>query len=589
MNAITRLFFIICLSFFFSLSAKELQFNKNAYPTSGSFNFFIQDQSLKEVPIEIPSDANNIKITLKADKNIDLQLYNADSGKAIVGWNIGALMGETSIYSSIQYNGVTIEYSGYNGDCSQFFGSYTACSKGASPGNEYITIKGMTKNRFKIKLYGQDHSNASLYYSWDNYSPSQTRQSDQFSSYLNKKTRTFLGTIPAGTENPVIFLNGNSDLDIELYDSITDELVVGWKSRYIDSAKQITEKYKKDKITWSGWGGRYYTGSKITQKKRVYNSPLIDAYVFNDTKSGIIKEKELGREFIRIHGVSKNAYKMYVFAYQSGKANIEYSWGVNPIYAGLIGMGQKYLSSTSNKDPSMYPAVNGVMPEFVTRYNDSSHSAYGHTLKQANLAAAGVNIKYMNGGLHNSWRDFKGVAGIGIKLSNYLRGAGNINIFSSGNVRYTYNKIKSQINNNAKNQIFVAGHSSGGGDAQDILWRLKSIGQPVEASFQIDSAEFSFSNWGDAKIPSNTKHAFNYWENEVWYVIFGPRESFIYAQNPQKTSIQNTHIVHPSCNTDGKGNCKEGPHGAIDNDPRVFYDILDKIQKYMGLPFHFFE
>jgi hypothetical protein len=500
----------------------------------------------------IPSKFKNIYISLKSDQDVDIRLYGS-SGEKIIHWPHGILRGPNKELTT--YDGVSIEYSGYNGD-------------GSGLGHEYIRITGTTSNDFIMKAFGYKAGYATVDYSWEgkdvcDTSSSTTRNSGNFHTTLSQDARSYLGLIPVGIDNPVVFLKATNDLDIELYDSETNEFVVGWRSKHIDSSKKITEIYRNDKITWSGWDGRY-------------------ADVFRDTKSGIKELSEKGREYIRIHGKSKNGYRMYVYAYQAGSVAVEYSWGVNPVYAGILGMGTDYLMSESNSNPSIYSAINGVMSEVMTYFYGFSYAGYGHTEEQANQIANGINISYANGDSFIPGNNMKGQVGIAIKLSNYARGSGDINIFSSGNVQYIYNKIKSQISENSNNVVFVSGHSSGGGDAQDILWKFNGIGQSIKSSFQIDSTEIELSNWGDARIPPNTEHAYNYYS--TWL-----GEGNIYADDASKTTIENNPIDNPKCNTDGKGLCMESAHEAIDNDIKVWGDILIKMKNYAGIKFDFLE
>ena len=529
---------------------------------SGTFQQQIVKNGIVEIG-QIPSGVTNVYINLTSSDDLDVQLIDKASGDKIIAWaasssESGLLSGSSMAQTT--YRGVAYEWSGYGGNCSSYNWDLHN-SDSCSFGNEYIKISGTSNRSLTMKAFGFESGYAKVDYSWDGKEgcedTSKIRSSGNFSATLARDKRSYLGIIPAGIDNPVVFLKATDDLDVELYDAVTNEFVVGWKSDHIDSSRKITGTYQNDKITWSGWNGRY-------------------GAVSNDTKTGINISSEQGREYIRIHGKSINGYKMYVYAYQDGSAEVEYSWGINPIYAGIWGMGTDYLKNDSNNNMLMFEATNGIAPSYMTRRFGDEYAGYGHTLAQANLAAQG-------------YKNMKGQIGIALKLSNYARGSGDISNYTSGNVQYIYNKIKSQINENSNNVVFVSGHSSGGGDAQDVLWKFKAIGQPVKASFQIDSVETEISNYGDAKIPNNTEHAYNYYEDEVWYVVVGPREARIYAEDSSKTSITNTYISDPKCNTDGNWTCTEDGHEAIDNDIRVWGDILTKMKNYAGIKFGFFE
>lgn len=119
----------------------------------GNFEQKVPYKALVEVPGEIPSGINNLYIRLNSEVDVDVQLFDIDTDKPLVGWKIGALI-DGSRKVSKNYNGVTVEYSGYNGD-------------GISRGNEYIKITGITRNNLQMKLYGYQEGYATINYSWE--------------------------------------------------------------------------------------------------------------------------------------------------------------------------------------------------------------------------------------------------------------------------------------------------------------------------------------------------------------------------------------------------------------------------------------
>lgn len=120
---------------------------------SGKFEQKVPHKELVEVPGDIPLGINNLYIRLNSGVDVDVQLFDTEANKALVGWRIGALI-DSSRKVSKSYNGITIEYSGYNGD-------------GISKGNEYIKITGITRNNLKMKLYGYQEGYATINYSWE--------------------------------------------------------------------------------------------------------------------------------------------------------------------------------------------------------------------------------------------------------------------------------------------------------------------------------------------------------------------------------------------------------------------------------------
>lgn len=402
------------------------------------------------------------------------------------------------------------------------------------------------------------------------------QHSDSFYIKTKRVKRKYIGFIKAGVVNPVVSLESFSgDLDIQVYDLKAKKFIIGYGNRP-NNKKDFTTNIDNhgDKISWSGYNGRF-------------------SQISNDTKSGVVKRKEIGREFVRFHGKTKRLYLIYVDAYYKGYAKVKYSWGANPIYAGIFGMGQSYVANNNGNKKRFYAkAIDGVIPKWNNIYTGNRHyEGYGITLSQAVKVANGINMTYLDSRVFNSNTNHRGQSGIALLLSNYSRGSGDIANYSSANVNWTFNKIKQQKKINKYNNIFISGHSSGGGDAQDLLFKFKNINQKVKASFQIDSVEFDqiagvpVNNDGDKKIPINVEHAFNYYQNETWYNSYTQKK--IEAVNPNKTSIVNQRIKNPKCRTYSNGTCKEDGHQAIDNDPRVWNTILSTISYYAGIKEHF--
>ena len=117
---------------------------------SGDFEQEILNNDIVTVG-DIPPQVNNLYITLKSDKDVDIQLYDKDSGTKIIVWPDGILSG--SSYQSTNYEGMQIEWSGYNGD-------------GTGKGHEYIRITGATTHNLTMKAYGYESGYAEIHYEW---------------------------------------------------------------------------------------------------------------------------------------------------------------------------------------------------------------------------------------------------------------------------------------------------------------------------------------------------------------------------------------------------------------------------------------
>jgi len=99
----------------------------------------------------IPPNIQNVEIKLTSSKDLDIQLYS-EAGTPIVSWNpIGLISG--SGVQTVQYNGMTIEWSGYNGT-------------NGNKGHEYIKVTGLTTEMLVLKVYGYQAGTADVEYSW---------------------------------------------------------------------------------------------------------------------------------------------------------------------------------------------------------------------------------------------------------------------------------------------------------------------------------------------------------------------------------------------------------------------------------------
>ncbi len=179
----------------------------------------------------IPPHIKDVYIQLTSDKDLDIQLYSAN-GEAIIAWPNGKLSGPNK--QSINYHGMKIEWSGYNG-------------VDGNKGHEYIKISGETTQELIMKVYGYQAGYADVDYSWG-------------------------GQTTADTTPPVITLNGSNPVT----------LYVGASYKEL-GAKAIDETDGKVNVTISGSVntskvGKYtitYTAvdkaKNIAKKQRVVN------------------------------------------------------------------------------------------------------------------------------------------------------------------------------------------------------------------------------------------------------------------------------------------------------------------------------
>ncbi len=114
----------------------------------GSFAQYVPRNDVAEVGV-IPAGKVNVNIKLVAPADADVQLY--DGTIALVQWPSGRLSGSGK--QTLEYEGMTIVWSGYNGD-------------GTGLGHEYIEVKGEVSRDLTMKVFGYVASQADVTYSW---------------------------------------------------------------------------------------------------------------------------------------------------------------------------------------------------------------------------------------------------------------------------------------------------------------------------------------------------------------------------------------------------------------------------------------
>jgi hypothetical protein len=105
----------------------------------------------------LPAGKENVQVALKAQSDLDIEIYHGD--KVIVAWNCRAKSPhfadciDSYKTASVVYEGMTISYSGYNGD-------------GTGLGNEFIKIDGKLTQPLTVKAYAYQAGTAKVSYQW---------------------------------------------------------------------------------------------------------------------------------------------------------------------------------------------------------------------------------------------------------------------------------------------------------------------------------------------------------------------------------------------------------------------------------------
>merc|ERR1711959_806462 len=124
-----------------------------------------------------------------------------------------------------------------------------------------------------------------------------------FTKKMKQNERVTVGVIPANTNNVVVKLRTDKDVDAELWtaNGKREIAIVAWMVGKINSPTKASIKYAGAQINYSGYNG-------ITNKNGM----------------------NFGHEDIGIKGQCKVGFMMKAYAFQSGTARINYSWGSDP-------------------------------------------------------------------------------------------------------------------------------------------------------------------------------------------------------------------------------------------------------------------
>ena len=254
----------------------------NTCDGSGSFEQQIPHQSVVTVG-EIPVGKTGVSIALRSDEDVDIQLYDKATGDPLVQWPDGALNGAN--VASTTYDGLTITYSGYNGD-------------GTGLGHEYIRLTGTTNRTLVMKAFGYAAGYATVDYAWTGTQGCSdgpaASGSGSFDQYIQQNAVVTVGDLISGLSDVSVSLTSDEDVDIQLVDLSNGTKVVQWPDGLLSGATRGSVSYGGLTIEYSGYNG---------------------------DGSG------LGHEYIRITGTLDRTYRLSAFGYAAGNARVDYAWG----------------------------------------------------------------------------------------------------------------------------------------------------------------------------------------------------------------------------------------------------------------------
>jgi hypothetical protein len=165
-----------------------------------------------------------------------------------------------------------------------------------------------------------------------------------------------------------------------------------------------------------------------------------------------------------------------------------------------------------------------------------------------------------------------GLAALALYVFDTVNSESSIN--TAGNTADIRANIEKWYNSHKNAKIIIAGHSLGGGDTQNLLHSLNTLGIPVQLSGHIDSVGI-----GDASIPKNTRRAMGFYQNESIFsnpLTWG--EGGLYAVDPMVTLVTNKKISPPIGPADPTKDFN-AYHRNMDNDEAVWGDLLFYMQR----------
>jgi hypothetical protein len=278
---------------------------------SGTFIKSLPERYSTENVGIIPMGKFDIVIRLSSSEDIDITLFDLSNttffaeGKALVQWceekdvKAGKNCGmRNATEETIEYEGMIITYSGYEGD-------------GVNWGNEFIRIQGETSVNLMMKAYAYKTGNATVDYEWG---ASQTECckgvknacGGTFSASLEEGQVLKIGEIPVGKGDLNVTLLSSVDIDIQLYD--LDDTESWQEGQAIIGYCEDPEICNFGNLT----SDSYING---TYRDRIYTYSGYDGF-----------GRSPGNEYITIDGVTNRNLLMTFYGYKQGNATVVYSY-----------------------------------------------------------------------------------------------------------------------------------------------------------------------------------------------------------------------------------------------------------------------
>jgi hypothetical protein len=291
---------------------------------NGCFTLDLSEvEDYKDVGV-IPAGKFDVEVHLDAETDIDITLFDMDysrefpEGKAVVAWcgsprcNAGVLGmaagPEAGVYERPGINPINIEYSGYNGD------------QRGGLGKEYIRISGEVSTPLIMKAFSYATGSAKVTYRWGESQSACCLGTGpcggSFKQPVAQNNILDVGEIPKGKRDIQITLSSPKDVDVQLYDMedkgkfSEGKAIIAWCG---------SPKCNLGVMNGPGQQSTFYPDAVARNQQALYSW------------SGYNGENgQPGRETIAISGTTTRTLMMKVFGYDSGEAEVSYTYWNDP-------------------------------------------------------------------------------------------------------------------------------------------------------------------------------------------------------------------------------------------------------------------
>ncbi len=352
---------------------------------SGGSNQFQQyiPQNQRSLVGTIPAGIKDLEIRLDSPEDVDVELWHGD--KPIIAWPNGSLNGGR--LASTNYNGVTVYWSGYDGD-------QTASGRG----KEFIRLSGVTRNDFVVKVFGFRQGQAQVRYNWAG-ATSQVAAcgSGTFNQAIPQGGLAYIGTIPAGVRDLHVQLTAPTDLDIQLWDG--GDPIVRWPDGVLKGPAPAWTNHGGVRIDWSGFnGGQTY--------------------------------ESRGNESIGISGTTRNEFVLLAYGFQQGAASVTYGWGGTcggtgiggGSSSGLAPEHQQRIEALAAKIGSVIGTPEGGIQQIGGGFQQTYRNASSPNPESAILYKADRGARWVHGAVYTKFKAAGGAQALGFPTTDEMTG-----------------------------------------------------------------------------------------------------------------------------------------------------------------------